>query len=145
LHIVVVVGDGGLQMTIQEIETIFREKLPVTILVMNNRSLGLIRTLQDTYYDGKHYASVQDYSVRNFTSISLAYGIASCTVDSTEKLLEVIATFPDYPRMINVLVDPRHDCHPRITERRPLEDMFPFLSDAELKDNMIVPYKRKPI
>lgn len=68
-------GDGGLQMNIQELQTLVRDKLPVNIIVLNNTCLGMIRRLQESMYEDRNYVSVEGYSVPDFEKISKAYGI----------------------------------------------------------------------
>jgi acetolactate synthase-1/2/3 large subunit len=136
-------GDGGLQMSIQELQLLKRENLPVTIVVMNNGCLGMIRMLQDTYYGGRHYASVDDYSAPDFVSVANAYGIEAVSVDSLASFRDAFVSRGGRPFLIDVRIDPTFDVRPRITNRRPIEDQFPFLSDAELAENMIVPYERE--
>jgi acetolactate synthase-1/2/3 large subunit len=143
-NIVVLIGDGGLQMTSSELETYKRAKLPITVVVMNNRVLGVIRQLQDTYYGGKHYASELDYSVPDFAKVASAYGIAAANVISVEEFAACYKAAGG-PRLINVQVGADADVRPRIIQRRPIEDLFPFLTDEELAENMIVPYERKPL
>lgn len=79
-----IIGDGGLQMNIQELETVVREKIPVKILVLNNSSLGKISEVQ-AKSNGSKFAqttSSSGYSVPDFTKISLAYGIKSITLSN---------------------------------------------------------------
>lgn len=83
-------GDGGLQMNIQELETVVREHLPIKILVLNNHALGKITEIQTGSY-GKRYAQTTEksgYSVPDFEKIALAYGIKAATLPSYESLDE---------------------------------------------------------
>jgi len=83
-----ITGDGGLQMNIQELETIRREKLPIKIFVLNNKVLGKISETQ--YFEhGKRLANTSfsgGYSVPDFTRISEAYGIRARKLESYEEL-----------------------------------------------------------
>lgn len=83
-----ITGDGGLQMSIQELEVIIRDKLPIKVLVINNHVLGKISEVQEKSY-GERYAQTTregGYSVPNFAKIAEAYGIKSAKIDSYEEL-----------------------------------------------------------
>lgn len=81
-------GDGGLQMNIQELETIRRENLPIKIFVLNNRVLGKISETQH-FNHGDRFASTAlsgGYSVPDFKKISEAYGIKAAKLNSYKEL-----------------------------------------------------------
>ncbi len=83
-----ITGDGGMQMNIQELETIKRENLPVKIFVLNNRVLGKISETQYFEHD-KRFANTTTsggYTVPSFEKISEAYGIRAVTLESYMQL-----------------------------------------------------------
>ena len=83
-----IVGDGGLQMNIQEFETIVREKLPIKICVMNNRVLGKIWETQH-FSHGNRFAETAEsggYTVPAFEKIAQAYGIKAKKLESYDEL-----------------------------------------------------------
>ncbi|MFA6756051.1 MAG: thiamine pyrophosphate-binding protein [Bacilli bacterium] len=86
----VICGDGGMQMNIQELQTIYREKLPICIFVFNNKSLGLIEQQQDDFFDGNHFGSTDEYGYLSpcFEKIAKAYGIESLSINSLTELDE---------------------------------------------------------
>ena len=83
-----ITGDGGLQMNIQELEVVTREKLPIKILVINNHVLGKISEVQEKSYNGCYAQTTKEsgYSVPSFEKISIAYGIKAVTLSSYEEL-----------------------------------------------------------
>ncbi len=83
-----ITGDGGLQMNIQELETVKRESLPIKILVLNNHTLGKISEVQEVSYGARFAQTTAEsgYSVPNFAKISVAYGIKAIDIDSYEDL-----------------------------------------------------------
>lgn len=100
-------GDGGLQMNIQELETVVREKLPIKIIVLNNRALGKITEIQTGSY-GHRYAQTtcsSGYSVPDFEKIANAYGIKAVTLESY-KLLDKYAEWlmDNEACLINILM-----------------------------------------
>jgi acetolactate synthase-1/2/3 large subunit len=78
-------GDGGLQMNIQELQTLARDHLPVKVIVLNNKCLGMIRRLQERIFDDRTAASVDGYSVPNYEAIAAAYGLRYCKIDSADQ------------------------------------------------------------
>ena len=92
-----ITGDGGLQMNIQELETVVREHLPIKIIVLNNHALGKITEIQTGSY-GKRYAQTtasSGYSVPNFEKIANAYGIKAATIESYNLLDNYIEWLAD--------------------------------------------------
>jgi acetolactate synthase-1/2/3 large subunit len=142
--IVCVCGDGGLQMCVQELQLMAREKLPITVVVMDNGILGMIKTLQDSYYGGRRYASVTGYSSPDFVGIAEAYGIRAVRAGSLADFEKAFAGRDGEPLLIDVPISPEFDVAPRIVSRRPIYDLFPLLSDDELAANMLVGYERNP-
>ena len=100
-----ITGDGGLQMNIQELETVVREHLPIKIIVLNNHALGKITEIQTGSY-GKRYAQTTEssgYSVPDFEKIANAYGIKAVTLESYKTLDMHAGWFMDSePCMINI-------------------------------------------
>lgn len=83
-----ITGDGGLQMNIQELETVVREKLPIKILVINNHVLGKISEVQEKSYDSRYAQTTEEsgYTVPSFERIAKAYGIKATTVEEYDLL-----------------------------------------------------------
>lgn len=83
-----ITGDGGLQMNIQELETVRREKLPIKILVVNNRELGKITEIQHGSYNNRFLITNKEggYTVPDFEKVATAYGIKAATLSSYEEL-----------------------------------------------------------
>lgn len=83
-----ITGDGGLQMNIQELETVKREKLPIKILVVNNRELGKITEIQHGSYNNRFLITNEEggYTVPDFKEVACAYGIKAATLSSYEEL-----------------------------------------------------------
>lgn len=94
-------GDGGLALTIGELGTLAQEKLPVTMIVMNDGGYGVIRNIQNTEYGGRTY--FVDLTTPNFGLVARAYGIESRKIESVEAFAEAL----DWARTINgpVLLD----------------------------------------
>lgn len=88
-EVVAIIGDGGFQMTIQELGTIFQTQVPVKIVVLNNEFLGMVRQWQELFFDNR-YASTRMINP-NFVAIAEGYHIKSKKVTQREELDEAVA------------------------------------------------------
>ena len=102
-----ITGDGGLQMNIQELQTVASEKLPIKIFVINNKALGKITEIQAGSYEGRFCITTESsgYTVPDFEKVANAYGIKAKTFNGFEKLDECADWLADNePCLINVLL-----------------------------------------
>lgn len=88
--VVAVVGDGGFQMTNQELATAVQYNLPVKIVVMNNGYLGMVRQWQEMFYD-RTYSEVDLSVAPDFVRLAEAYGAAGFRAERPEELREVLS------------------------------------------------------
>ena len=86
--VIVIAGDGGYQMTIQELGTIFQTKVPVKIVVLNNEYLGMVRQWQQLFFD-KRYASTE-MANPDFVAIAKGYSIPAKKVTQRHELKDAI-------------------------------------------------------
>ncbi|RAZ49862.1 thiamine pyrophosphate-binding protein [Campylobacter hyointestinalis] len=138
---VVIAGDGGIQMNIQELEVVKRRKLPIKIFVMNNRNLGMVRQFQDIYFDKKYLGTIDDYSTPDFEKIAFAYGLNSRTISDFKNFDVILSEIfsNNEPELINVILPTiMTTVEPKLIVDKPIENMFPFLSRENLKELMII-------
>jgi acetolactate synthase-1/2/3 large subunit len=113
-EVVAIIGDGGYQMTIQELGTIFQNKVPVKIVVLNNEYLGMVRQWQQLFFD-KRYASTEMVNP-NFVAIAEGYYIEAKKVTKREDLAaaikEMIAS--DKPYFLEVCVEKENNVFPMV-------------------------------
>ncbi|MBP7017860.1 MAG: thiamine pyrophosphate-binding protein, partial [Smithella sp.] len=132
-QIICVMGDGGIQMNLQELQTVFRERIPLKIFVMNNQSLGLIRTYQEKYFNDRCYGSVHGYANPDFEKLAYAFDILYtkiCTredFDGLDRGLEI-----EKPHLFEVVLSPKTQVVPEPAPRGPVEDQLPLLDRKEL-------------
>jgi acetolactate synthase I/II/III large subunit len=129
--VVSISGDGGFQINIQELQTIVRDKLPVKIVILNNRCLGMIRQFQDAYFNSCYQATVWGYNTPDFEQLAKAYGIESFTVDSDEAIdegLELMWKDPARPFLLNVIIDIHTNVYPKMMFGSPLTIMEPIFN-----------------
>jgi len=113
-QVIAVIGDGGFQMTIQELGVIFETKVDVKILLLNNEFLGMVRQWQDMFFE-KRYSSV-DMVNPDFQMISKGYGIESEKVTEREKLEDSIHRFLSHEGsyLLEVMVGKENNIFPMI-------------------------------
>jgi acetolactate synthase-1/2/3 large subunit len=138
--IICIDGDGGFQMNIQELQTVKHYNLPIKIFIMNNSCYGIIKQFQDAYFDSRYIATEkQDYSVPDFIKIANAYGIKAVEANKNN-YQEVIdlALQEEGSILVNVIIDREQKLTPKLEFGNPLEDMFPYLDDETIENNMII-------
>ncbi|HHF3150997.1 TPA: acetolactate synthase 3 large subunit [Vibrio diabolicus] len=86
-EVVVVTGDGSIQMNIQELSTAMQYDIPVKIINLNNRFLGMVKQWQDIIYQGRHSNSYMS-SVPDFAAIAEAYGHVGIRIETPDQLEE---------------------------------------------------------
>ena len=74
--VIILTGDGGAQLNIQELDIIARERLPILTIIFNNESLGMVRAFQEMYFDGRNESTYWDGYSSSFCSLGRAYNIA---------------------------------------------------------------------
>ncbi|HPY83181.1 MAG TPA: thiamine pyrophosphate-dependent enzyme, partial [Bacteroidales bacterium] len=111
---VVFIGDGGFQMTIQELGTIASNAIGVKIVVLNNHYLGMVRQWQERFFDARY--SFVDIDSPDFITIAKGYGIKGVRVDKREDLDAAITEMfaDDKPFLLEVTVQKRENILPMI-------------------------------
>src|SRR6478609_4518805 len=122
-EVVAIIGDGGFQMNIQELGTIFQSQVPVKIVVMNNEFLGMVRQWQELFFDNR-YASTKMINP-NFIAIAEGYHIKSKKVTEREDLdaavAEMMASKDSY--FLEVMVEKENNVFPMIPTGASVSDM----------------------
>ncbi len=117
-----VAGDGGFQMTIQELATITQEKLPVKIAVFNNGHLGMVRQWQDLFFQ-QHFQSVP-ISSPDYVKLAQAYGIPGLRVTHREDVASALRQAQDHdgPFLVEFVIDPTVNVYPMVPPGGTLAD-----------------------
>lgn len=138
--VIVIAGDGGIQVNIQELDTIVDHNLPVKIFVMNNRCLGMVRQFQDMYFGGRQQSTVIGYKCPDLGKVANAYGIPSYTIASLAGAQDIIETAlkTEGPAFIDVKLEQTTCVDPKLVVNRPIEDMSPHLDRTELEKIMLI-------
>lgn len=124
--VVCVTGDGSIQMNIQELSTALQYDIPVKIINLNNRFLGMVKQWQDMIYSGRHSHSYMD-SVPNFAKIAEAYGHVGMTIsDPAElesKMAEALA-MKNRLVFIDIMVDETEHVYPMLIRGGAMNEMW---------------------
>ncbi len=125
-HVVCITGDGSIQMNIQELGTCLQYNIPVVIVSLNNRSLGMVRQWQDMIYGGRHSSSYMD-SLPDFIKLAEAYGHVGMQVNHPDELdgaIEKAFAIKDRLVFVDVLVDENEHVYPMQMRFGAVDDMW---------------------
>ena len=113
-QVVAVIGDGGYQMTVQELGTIMQYKIPVKIIVLNNSYLGMVRQWQQLFHEKRY--SFTEMVNPNFVKLAEAYDIPAKKVTDRENLVEAIQEMLDAktPYFLEVVVGKEDNVFPMV-------------------------------
>ncbi len=149
---VCITGDGGFQMNVQELETIHRLGLPLTIFVLNNNGYGSIMNTQRNHFKGHFVASNPESGVTlpDLKKVANAFGFQYYKVSNIKEVKDNLAALVDSgkPVLCEVMVSKSEQTQPRVASKlgadgkmrsQPLENMYPFLDEQELDNEMIIP------
>ncbi|HGY9913633.1 TPA: acetolactate synthase large subunit [Streptococcus pneumoniae] len=123
-EVVLFVGDGGFQMTNQELAILNIYKVPIKVVMLNNHSLGMVRQWQESFYEGRTSESVFDI-LPDFQLMAQAYGIKNYKFDNPETLaqdLEVITE--DVPMLIEVDISRKEQVLPMVPAGKSNHEML---------------------
>jgi len=135
-------GDAGVQMNLQELQTVKEYDLDIKVVIFNNRGLAMIKQFQDTYMNSRYAATDQGPGRPDFEKIAHAfdfdYAAVSALDDITEDLLR------PGRRIIEIDIDPGTLIEPKLEMGRAINDQFPYVSDEEFAEgNQFVAYERR--
>jgi len=113
-EVIAIIGDGGYQMTIQELGTIFQNKTAVKILVLNNGHLGMVRQWQELFFESRYASTVMCNP--DFVKIAQGYDITADKVSERDNLEAAIAKMIAHkgPYFLEVCVENEHNVFPMI-------------------------------
>ncbi len=128
MPVICFVGDGGFQMNIQELQFLAREQIPVKIIVLNNKALGMIRHFQEMYFDHRYFYTTKNmgYTTPDFVKISDAYGINSKKIYDIEDI-ESIDFEIDKPELFEIIIKGDTYVFPKLEFGKPNQDQEPLL------------------
>ncbi len=125
-------GDGGIQMNVQELQFVSREKLPIKIVIMNNNALGMIRHFQEMYFESNYTQTVKGYgySTPDFELIAKSYGLGYERICDIEDIKAEMFN-NNQPIIIDVQLKGNTYVFPKLEYGKPNQDQEPLI-DREL-------------
>jgi acetolactate synthase I/II/III large subunit len=127
--VVMIAGDGGFQLNLQELQTVVHHRLPIKMIVINNGCHGMVRQFQQSYFESRYCSTSWGYSAPDFARVAEAYGIRSLTIDEPDEIdagLAVAWESTDEPFMLQVMIDGLANVYPKLAFGRPITEMEPF-------------------
>ncbi len=123
-QVIAVVGDGGFQMTLNDLATIVQYHVPVKIAVINNRSLGMVRQWQEIFFE-KRYCDIDLNFAPDFAKLAESYGIRGTRVTHRTEVVDAVRDFLSdrEPRLIDFWVDPTENVYPIVPPGASLAEM----------------------
>jgi len=108
-------GDGSFLMTCQELTVAVREELDITVFVLNNEFIGMVRQWQDGFYEGRHMASEYGW-MPQFDTLAEAFGAQGFRIDDYDEVADTVEAALDYdgPSVVDVHVDPAENVYPMV-------------------------------
>ncbi len=144
-------GDGSLQLSVHELQVIKHYKLPVKLFVYSNNGYRSIVNTQDNLFNGRHVASDPNSGVScpDYVKVGQAYGIKTVRINNHQEMVKKIKQVLNFDGPVLCDINTVRDLvlTPKLTTKMvdggrfispPLEDMCPFISEKEMKENMII-------
>jgi acetolactate synthase-1/2/3 large subunit len=123
--VIAVVGDGGFQMTLQELSVIHERNLPVKVMIVNNQALGMVRQWQETFYDKRYSESIFPANP-DFVKLAESYGIRGIKVDDEAEVPGMLEDVFSYngPVVVDCRIAQGEKVYPMIAPGKGLNEMI---------------------
>ncbi|OIQ76077.1 acetolactate synthase large subunit [mine drainage metagenome] len=130
--VIAIIGDGGFQMTLQELGTVMQSKVDIKIIILNNRFLGMVRQWQEVEYEGRYSHSYMD-ALPNFVKLAEAYGHVGMLIEraqDVEPALREARKLKDRTVFMDFRTDPTENVFPMVRAGNGITEML--LSSEDL-------------
>jgi acetolactate synthase-1/2/3 large subunit len=141
-NVVCVIGDGGMNMNIQELQSLINYNINIKVIILNNHIYGITKAFQETNFEGRMEAcGPTGYNPPDFISVSKAYNLETMIIDGTDYdiIRGQIRDILDHegPLVVDVNCHEYHTYEPKLIGwETPIEDMYPYLPREEFVNNM---------
>ncbi|MFC7174098.1 biosynthetic-type acetolactate synthase large subunit [Haloplanus litoreus] len=114
-EVVCIDGDGSFLMTVQELSVAVREDLDITVAILNNEYIGMVRQWQDAFFEGRHMAAGYSW-IPEFDKLAEAFGARGWRVDDYDEVADAIEEALDYdgPSVVDFHIDPAENVYPMV-------------------------------
>ncbi len=141
-RIILIDGEGSIQLNIQELQTLSSKKLPIKIFNLNNDSFGIIKQFQELYLGKRFEATKTSKGLTNpdFKKIAYSYNINYNAINVNKDIEKVVRKVlqSKNPEFVDVFINPEQKIMPKLAFGDPIEDLSPKLPRKEFFKNMIV-------
>jgi len=135
-------GDAGIQMNLQELQTVKEYDLDIKVVIFNNHGLGMIKQFQDTYMGGRYAGTDQGPGRPDFVKIAGAFDFDYARVVGLDQVTADLLR--PGRRIIEIMIDPGCQIEPKLEMGRPINDQSPLVSDeAFAEGNPFFHYERR--
>lgn len=134
--VVMIAGDGGFQLNIQELQTVRRNNLPLKLVVLNNHCHGMVRQFQESYFNERYQSTLWGYDAPSFAAVAKAYGISSHVVGDPGEMGDALAKLgadPNEPFLLEVELDTKTNAYPKMAFGRAFGEMEPLAKPLEME------------
>ena len=124
-QVIAILGDGGFQMTLNDLATVAQYHIPVKIAIVNNKSLGMVRQWQEMFFN-ERYCDVSLDFAPDFVKLAESYGIRAARVDRPRDVKDAVADFlaDREPQLLDIAVDPTENVFPIVPPGASLAEMM---------------------
>jgi acetolactate synthase I/II/III large subunit len=140
-QVIAIVGDGGFQMTLNDLATVAQYRVPVKIAVINNHALGMVRQWQEIFFE-KRYCDIDLNFAPDFAKLAESYGLRGMRVEHRTDVVDAVREFlgDREPCLIDFWVDPAENVYPIVPPGASLAEMVveppPVLVEEESLDDL---------
>lgn len=122
-QVVAIIGDGGFQMTLQELGTIFQYKIPVKIIILNNNFLGMVRQWQQMFFTKRY--SFTELVNPEFSKVAESFGITSQKISEREDLKAALNEMMEHegPYLLDIIVEKEENVFPMVPSGASVSDI----------------------
>ncbi|TAK22385.1 MAG: thiamine pyrophosphate-binding protein [Chloroflexota bacterium] len=134
--VVLIAGDGGFQLNLQELQTVVRNRLPIKIAILNNGCHGMVRQFQQSYFESRYQSTLWGYSAPDFVRVAEAFGVPARRVSESSGVSDAVGWLMsdrDGPALLDVAIDTYANAYPKIAFGRPISEMEPQATPLEIE------------
>ncbi|MGC3960291.1 MAG: thiamine pyrophosphate-dependent enzyme [Verrucomicrobiota bacterium] len=134
--VVVIAGDGAFQCNIQELQTVWRNQLPLKMIVINNHCHGMVRQFQESYFESRFQSTMWGYSTPDFVKVAAAYNIPARRVQHSDEVaaaLQWLWENPLAPMLLEIDIASTVNVYPKMAFGRPITEMEPLSKPKEME------------
>ncbi len=133
--VVVIAGDGGFQLNIQELQTLFHHRLPVKVILLNNFCYGMVRQFQEQYFHSRFQSTMVGYSCPDFVKVAAAYKIPALRIEKNTQINKALKSLfaANGPFFLEIKIPQKTQVLPKLSVNKPIEDQEPVLTRKVLR------------